>query len=262
MEIVDLTEARVAEWLVCLEEHSPVMAEAGDAKRRWFEREKERGLRVKLALDERGTAGGMIQYVPFERSTLDGEGGCFVQCLWIHSYKEGRGDFRGRGMGPALLEAAERGARERGARGIAAQGLLLLPFWQRARWFRRHGYSLVDRMSLLGLLWKPFDKDARAPRWIRPGPPPPRVPGKVSVTAYVGGWCPGQNIALERTRRASAEFGDAVVFREVEVPDREAFRREGHADEVFVDGRSVRNGPPMAYEAIRRMIEKRVRRLR
>lgn len=261
MEIVDLTVETLSEFLVCLEPWSPEMRDAGDAKRLWYEREKDRGLRVKLARDKQGVVAGQIQYVPIERSLLEGRDGYFVQCLWVHGHAQGQGDRQGRGIGRALLEAAEKDVRERGGKGLATQGLLVLPFWQRAAWFRRHGYRRVDRLGLLGLMWKPFSNEAEAPRWIRPKAPPRAVPGRVTVTAYVNGWCSAQNIAAERARRAAVELGDKVEFRRIEVPDREALRREGHADAVFIDGASVRNGPPPAYETIRRMIEERVRRL-
>ena len=48
-------------YCLCLEDWSPEMREAGDHKRAWYERMKGKGLRVKLALDEAGTVGGMIQ---------------------------------------------------------------------------------------------------------------------------------------------------------------------------------------------------------
>jgi len=47
---------------------------------------------------------------------------------------------QGRGIGSALLEAAENDARELGAKGMAAWGLWL-PFWMKASWFKKHGYK-------------------------------------------------------------------------------------------------------------------------
>jgi hypothetical protein len=40
------------------------------------------------------------------------------------------------------------------------------------------------------------------------------------------------------------------------------FRVWAIAYALFIDGRAVRTGPPPSYEKIRRLIEKRVRRLR
>ncbi len=86
---------------------------------------KEKGLRVKLALDDQGIVGGMIQYAPIENSTVEGQGLYFVYCIWVHGRKEGRGDFRKRGMGKALLQNAEENVRQLGAKGLVAWGISL-----------------------------------------------------------------------------------------------------------------------------------------
>lgn len=61
---------------------------------------------------------------------------CFC-CLeeWSEDMKD-VGDLQGRGMGEALLAAAEEDARARGAKGMAAWGLSL-PFWMKAAWFKK-----------------------------------------------------------------------------------------------------------------------------
>ena len=65
----------------------------------------------------------MIQYVPIEEAFVDGQGLYFVHCIWVHGHKQGRGNFQKKGMGTALLEAAEQDARELGAKGMAAWGM-------------------------------------------------------------------------------------------------------------------------------------------
>ncbi len=47
MDVVDLSPELESSYLVCLEEWSDEMAEAGDKKALWFEKMRERGLRVK-----------------------------------------------------------------------------------------------------------------------------------------------------------------------------------------------------------------------
>lgn len=221
---------------------------------------KDKGLRVKLALDDRGIVGGMIQYVPIEISPAEGKDLYFVNCIWVHGYKEGRGDFQGKGMGKALLKAAEDDVRSLGRKGLAAWGISL-PFWMRAKWFRKQGYVKVDNDGGSVLLWKPFTDDAERPRWIKAVNKPVGVPGKVAVTAFNNGWCPAQNMVCERARRAASEFGDRVVFREISTIDKDVLREHGICDGVFVDGKQVRTGPPPSYEKVRGLIAKRVKRL-
>jgi len=120
----------------------------------WYAAYKQRGLRVKLAIDDDGQVGGMIQYLPIEHAPALGRDLYFVLCIWVHGHAQGRGNFQGHGMGTALLEAAEADVRALGAKGMAAWGLAL-PFWMRASWFKKHGYRKVDRNGIASLSGSP-----------------------------------------------------------------------------------------------------------
>jgi GNAT superfamily N-acetyltransferase len=263
IRVVDLGPEHEASYFVCLEDWpGSELGGAGDHKARWYARMREQGLRVKLALDANGTVGGMIQYVPIDHAPALGRGLEFVLCIWVHGYDRGRGDFRGMGMGTALLAAAEADAKARGVKGMAAWGLAL-PFWMRASWFRRHGYRRADRRGLSVLVWKPLADDAEAPRWLpATGRRPEPVAGKVMVTGCVNGWCPAQNLAFERARRAAAPFGDLVECRRVDTTDRATMLAWGESDALFVDGERVRTGPPPSQAKLDAAVARRVRRLR
>lgn len=97
MRVIDLTPALEPLYSVCLEDWSEEMREAGDHKARWTTRMKERGLRVKLALEDDGEVGGMIQYVPIEHAFALGHDLYMTLCIWVHGHKQGRGDHRGHG---------------------------------------------------------------------------------------------------------------------------------------------------------------------
>jgi GNAT superfamily N-acetyltransferase len=261
MDIVDLTVEHEAEYIQCLEDWSGEMKEAGEHKSRWYARMKERGLRVKLARDESGTVGGMIQYLPVEEFGIEGRDLHFILCIWVHGYQQGRGNFQKRGMGKALLQAAEEDSRGLGKKGMAAWGVAL-PFWMRASWFKEQGYRTVDRNGIAVLVWKPFSDDAVAPKWIRQKKKPGKTPGKVTVSAFLNGWCPAQNLVYERAYRAAGQFGDRVRFESYDTLDREVFQEWGISDGLFIDGKGVRTGPPPSLETIQKLIGKRVRRLR
>jgi len=262
MPIVDLTEEHVDLFCQCLEDWSPEAREAGTRRRTWFERESQRGLRAKLALDDSGTIGGMIQYLPIEHSFVDGQGLYFIPCIWVHGYDKGRGNFQKRGMGAALLEAAERDVRDLGAKGIAAWGVWL-PFWMKSSWFKKHGFRKADRQGISVLMWKPFAEEVRPPRWYpKSRKKPEAIAGKVTVTAFASGWCMAQNLVCERAKRAAEALGDDVVYREIDTSDRSVVAEWGLSDAVLVDGKSVQSGPPPSYEKVYRTIAKRVGRLR
>ena len=260
MKIVDLTDERKELYFVCLEDWSDEMEEAGDKKRVWYDKMEGRGIRVKPALDDAGTVGGMIQYAPIEHAFVEGKDLYFIYCIWVHGYKKGRGNFQKRGMGKALLAAAESDAEERGAKGIVAWGVSL-PFWMRASWFKKQGYRKVDKESMQVLLWKPFTDAAIPPKWIKEKKKPERISGKVTVTSFTNGWCPAQNIVYERAKRAAAEFGDKVVFQEIDTFDHRTMLEWGHSDALFIDGKEVRTGPPPSYEKLRELIARRIKRL-
>jgi len=139
---------------------------------------------------------------------------------------------------------------------------LWIPVWMKASWFKRQGYKKADRDGLRVLLWKPFSEDALTPRWIRQKKTPELIPGSVTVTAFINGWCPAQNLVYERAKRAAASFTDKVLFREIDTFDRQVLLEWGIADALFIDMKQVSTGPPPSYEKIRRLIAKRVRRLR
>ena len=262
MKVIDVTEDYEQLYFVCLEDWSEEMKEAGDHKEIWYNRVKDKGLRVKLAVDDNEKLGGMIQYIPIEHSFAEGKDLYFINCIWVHGYEKGRGNFQKKGMGKALLHAAETDVEAKGAKGMVAWGVPL-PFWMKASWFRRQGYTRVDKQGILGqvLLWKPFTDHALPPKWIKEKKKPEIILGKVTVTAFINGWCPAQNMVFERAKRAASELGDNVVFRKIDTFDRNVVLEWGIADALFIDRKQVRTGPPPSYEKIKRLITKRVKKL-
>lgn len=71
MEIVDLTDKYQENYFVCLEDWSDEIKEAGNHKEMWYNQMKDKGLRVKLAIDDDKVC-GMIQYSPAEHSFVEG----------------------------------------------------------------------------------------------------------------------------------------------------------------------------------------------
>jgi GNAT superfamily N-acetyltransferase len=261
MNIVDLEEKYFKTYAVCLEDWSDEMKEAGDHKEHWYRAMKDKGVRVKLAVDGE-KACGMIHYVPIEHSFAEGKDAYFIHCIWVHRYKKGVGNYQKRGIGKALLKAAEGDAAARGAKGIAAWGISM-PFFMRASWFKKQGYVKVDKAGIQILMWKPFVKEAVQPKWIKEKKrPQAKEPNKVTVTAFLNGWCPAMNMTFERTKRAASEFGDKVEFHDIRTLDRSVFLDWGIADAIFIDGKSLRTGPPPSYKKIYKRIAKRVRRLK
>jgi GNAT superfamily N-acetyltransferase len=261
MKIVDITPETEQVYFCCLEDWSDEVREAGDHKEHWYAQMKDKGLRVKFAMDEKNVIGGMIQYLPIEQSIFEGNGIYVVLCIWIHGHKQGRGNYQKRGMGKALLKAAEEDVQSMGSKGLAAWGVVI-PAFMRASWFKRHGYTVVDKNGIMRLLWKPFAAGAQPPRFLKQREIPAGVPGKVNVTLFMNGWCTAQNMVFERTKTAAQEFGDKVNLQEYYTSDRAALVEWGIADGLFIDGKEVRTGPPPSLKKIRKKIARRVKYLR
>ena len=260
MQIKDLEEEHKQTYFFCLEDWSDEMKEAGDHKEKWFERMKDKGLRVKIVV-ENGKVCGMIQYLPIEHSIVEGKDLYFIYCIWVHGYKnKGVGNYQKKGIGKALLQAAEDDVKTLGAKGIAAWGLAL-PFWMRASWFKKQGFKKVDKESMRVLLWKPFTSDAIPRKWIKEKKEPGKSEGKVNVTAFTNGWCPAMSITFERTKRAASELGDKVEFTEIQTHQPEVFNEWGISDAIYIDGKQLGAGPPPSYEKIKKKIRKRVKRI-
>lgn len=261
LKIIDLSDENKTDYFLCLEDWSSEMREAGNKKEYWFNKMKNKGLRIKIAKDNNGTITGMIQYMPIEHSFAQGKDLYFILCIWVHGHKQGRGDFQKKGIGKALLKASEEDARVHGAKGMAAWGLAL-PFWMKASWFKKQGYKKVDRQGLQTLVWKPFMDEVNPPKWLTQKKTPNGIPGKVTVTAFVNGWCPGQNIVYERAKRAVQEFGDKVVFIEIDTSDRDIMVEWGISDGLFINNKQIGSGPPVPYEKIKKLIAKQVKKLK
>ncbi len=261
MKITDISPENEQHYFCCLEEYSDDLKEAGDHKEKWYRYMKDKGIRVKFAEDDNGIIGGMIHYVPIDYSMVSGKDLYVVLCIWVHGHKIGRGDYRKRGMGTALLKAAEEDSRALGAKGLVTWGLAI-PVFMQASWFKRKGYKVVEKNSMMRLLWKPFTEDAVPPKFIKPKKIPGKGKDKVDITVFRNGWCPAYNMAYERALRASKEFEAKVKITEFQTINREIVDEWGIVDGLFIDGREVRTGPPPSYKQIKRKVEKRVKKLK
>ncbi|MCD4695660.1 MAG: GNAT family N-acetyltransferase [Bacteroidales bacterium] len=259
MKIVNLTNEHKQTYFSCLEDYSEEMKEASAAKETWYEKMKGKGLRVKLALSDEGVVAGMIQYFPIEYSWIEGKDLYFIGCIWVHSNKQGHGSFQNKGMGTALLKAAEQDVEAIGAKGIVAWGTPL-PVLMKASWYKKRGYVSIDRKGFLGevLLWKKFTSDAEPPKWIEQKKKPEPVEGKVKVTCLTNGWCPAINLSCQRAKKVAAEFGDLVEIEEIDTFDKASFNEWGITDSLYIDGCKIRTGPPPSEKKLRRKIAKRI----
>lgn len=261
MEIIDITDEYTTTYCKCLEEWSDEMKEAGNHKELWYERNRGKGLRVKLARDEEGRIVGMIQYAQAQGAPIIGNDIHYIYCIWVHGYKQGVGNHQKKGIGKLLLRAAEEDARALGSKGIAAWGIRL-PFFMRSAWFKKQGYTVVDRDGISELVMKAFDPDVEKPRFLKATKKPTAGADRVAVTCFKNGWCPAQNIVYERAKRAAEAFPGKATFVGIDTDDRDALLEYGISDALFIDDKQIRVGPPPSYGKVEGLIRKRLKKRR
>jgi GNAT superfamily N-acetyltransferase len=259
MEIINIADEYVDTYCKCLEDWSEEMKESGTLKKEWYQKKRQQGLRVKLARNETDEIVGMIQYAPIEGAPASGNDLYYIYCIWIHGYKKGVGDNRGRGIGKQLLKAAEDDARDLGANGIAAWGITL-PFFMRSKWFKKNGYIRADKDGMTELVWKAFNEEAKPPKLMKIQKRPEVSSDKVTVTCFRNGWCPAQNIACERMKRAVTEYGDRIEYVEIDTDERNNLEEWGISDAIFINDKQINTGPPPSYKKLQKLLKKKVER--
>lgn len=260
-EIVDINESNKELYCHCLEDWSDEIKEAGTHKSCWYDKMQNRGLGVKLLKDKDNKICGMIQYIPSEYVPITGNNFYFIYCIWVHAHKKGIGDRRGQGKGSALLKAAEDDAKTRGAKGMACWGIAM-PFWMKASWYKKHGYKVVQKDGIRRLLWKPFTENTDKPQWYATNREPESYAnkGKVLVTSLINGVCPVANLAHERAKSVSQEFGERVVFTTISTDEPDIQKEWGASDALFINGKEIPLGPPLAKKKIRSIITKELKK--
>ncbi|MCG8572467.1 MAG: GNAT family N-acetyltransferase [Spirochaetes bacterium] len=260
MFITDMKEEYYDSFCNCLAD-DPGEWKCGVAMRKqWYEKMKPQGLKVKLAVTDDNQVAGMIQFSPLEQTFNNGQDLFFVHCIWIYQDKTNK-NFRKRGAGKALLKAAEEESKYQGAKGLVVWGVSL-PFFMKASWFKKQGYIKIDKEGMAVLLWKPFTDDAKFPQWDRVSREIELVPGIVKVTAFTSGWCLVQNANVRLAEKAAVQFGDKVVFQEIDLFDEQNRLKWGSGDAVYIDKKEITNGPPLTYDKFYHLIAKRVKKLK
>ena len=239
------------------------LAEDAGIKRKWLEGRNPDNFGAKIAKAEDGKPVGMIQYVPIGESAAMGDKLWFVYCIWIPPRKRNQGrQMRGKGIGKALLEAAENDVRAKGAEGLAVWGTPL-PFFMRSSWFRKQGYEPCDKIGIQQLLWKRFTEQAKAPQWRRnPAPVPTQGSGniKADIVVFSQGICPAMNMTRNRFERAAEVFAPDASFRIIDVSNGDQIREWGRTDAFYLNNKEFPAGPPPSYKKIEKAIKKEIKR--
>ena len=192
------------------------------------------GMRAKVALDGDKPI-GFLFLLPIERTSwyIAGQHLATIQCMNVEA------DYRGRGVGEMLLEAAEDAARAH-AKGIVVIAYDPSDWFIPASFFQTHGYQEVERRGTSVLMFKPFEEDVAAPHFISRHYRAPRpISGKVIVEAFWSPQCLTTALDLVHVREVCSEFGEDVVLHEYNASMPGMRERFGIPRTIFVNGAEI-----------------------
>jgi GNAT superfamily N-acetyltransferase len=193
------------------------------------------GLRTLVAYEGR-QAVGHIEFIPIEHAPrpIGGKNLVFIDCLYVAPHA------RRRGLGRALLEAAEAIARQR------ADGMAVLTNWSDptmpSRFFCHHGYHPVAARGDQMLLNKPFRR-AYSPHFLRMRYDPLARTDRIALDFFHCPQCPFSGLVLKQLAPWAARRPD-VDLQVRETGERSQVEDWGIAHAIFVDGRPVPGFPP------------------
>ena len=230
---------------------------SGHRRLEWIRSMQPKGMVVKVAVGD-GKPCGFLLAMPGDVCPvimLAEHEVLVVPCLWVPPGQQKKG------IGSALLAAAEDYARANGFKAIATQGRYNKFWFMPGAFFEKRGYTFVERAGALAILWKTFDAAPPSPRLMKPRYEFQPALGKVVVDLFWLPSCLTTDVEAQRVREVAAEFGDRVVLNEYRGDDRQTLLRYQNPRAIYVNGRKIDWGYAAPREGIREAIQKAIAEL-
>lgn len=231
----------------------------------WLRTVYEDGARAKVALCD-GQRVGFLYVMPIEVSPWGplGRDLMVIPCLCVQV------KGKDKGMGRALIEAAEEEAGRQGKKGLVTTAYYHDFWFMPASFFERVGFSKVRSRTVPAegpnafvgreaILWKAFDPSAQPPEFLGAKYAFEPVPGKVAIDLFWNTFCQTSNIEAQRVREVAEEFGDSVVLREYAADEQAILLRYQIPRAILVNGRKIGWGYEAPKEGIREAISAALR---
>ncbi|MFX1513884.1 MAG: GNAT family N-acetyltransferase [Promethearchaeota archaeon] len=236
---------------------------AAETRSEWYRKMYPLGFRTKVAfIDEKPV--GYLHLIPIEHSHWGplGEDLMVIYCLNVHN------EMKGKGIGRALLQAAEDETKKQGKKALVVEAYYYEDFWFiPALFFERNGFIPIERKKVIkegekdfldeaAILWKVFDESAEPPCFAVPNFEFQPIENKVVVDLFSDSFC--KPIEAQRVRDVVQEFGDKVIFNEYITSDRVIFEKYQISRAIFINGKEIGWGYNAPREGIQAAIQEAI----
>ena len=208
IELIDVDAANVAEHGVfCIKDKK---AAGFHKKVEWFKEKQNKGLTLKIAIDEKGIQLGFIEYIPSEQAwrPIKAENYLFIQCITVYSKK-----MRNQGLASHLIKACEQDAiahKKDGMCTMSSNGS-----WLAERTvFEKYGFVEAEKKGRFELLYKSFG-NMNTPRFL----------DWTQEQHHYTGWnliyanqCPWQAKSIHELSESAKANGIDLKIRELKTP--------------------------------------------
>ena len=228
----------------------------------WLLKMKKKGLVTKVAVAGDKTV-GFIHMEPIEISPW----GIFGKYLWVIPCLDVNKDWRGKGLGKALISEVAKEAIERGAKGLVVLAYKGdFPFMP-MEFFKEMGFREVARRKVISvgetgllddelLLVLPLEDNFQHPSFGEPDLDYSPKEDHVVVDLFYNPFCLTSVTEAERVREVASEFPGKVILREYPAHDREVLRKYQNPRGIFINGKEIGWGWTAPKDGIREAIMK------
>ncbi|MFX0053212.1 MAG: GNAT family N-acetyltransferase [Candidatus Hermodarchaeota archaeon] len=226
----------------------------------WYRKMHSKGFKTKVAfLDEKPV--GFLHIVPIEFSHWGPIGKDLMVILCQHVETKAKG----KGIGRALLQAAEEETIKEGKKALVVCAYYYEDFWFiPALFYERHGYKPVTRQRVTregeknfleeeAILWKVFDESAEPPSFPIPNYHFHPIERKIVVDLFVDTFC--KPIEAQRVRDVVKEFDEKAILNEYSTDRKEIFEKYQISRAIFINGQEIGWGYNAPKEGIREAIQ-------
>jgi N-acetylglutamate synthase-like GNAT family acetyltransferase len=198
-KFITLTKENISREHICCAISDKKCTESYEAKKEWLKNEFDKGY-IFRRLNERAKV--FIEYVPAEEAWMPVTAPNFIMinCFWVS------GQFKGKGYGKALLQAAIDDAKAQKKDGLVTiVGTKKFHFMSDTKWFLKQGFEIIEELPYgFSLLVKKLNQKAENPSFnksVQKG----EAPEKNGLVVYYTNRCPFSeyNVNFELTKTAN-----------------------------------------------------------